>query len=202
MHSSVAIRGSTPNTMSKDPALIPALFLDRDGVIIENRPDYIKNKDEIVPIPGALEAISHIRNHPAKIVIITNQSAVGRGIISLDEARSINRHVLELIENAGGRIDGVYMCPHAPADACPCRKPLPGLLMQAADDLNIDLTRSTLIGDAVSDLQAGRSAGLARLALVRTGRGGEQEALLTDTLGHLTVFDDLKSALGVLFKTQ
>ena len=137
--------------MSKDPALIPALFLDRDGVIIENRPDY---------------------------------------------------HVFELIENAGGRIDCVFMCPHTPAEACPCRKPLPGLLMQAAEVLNIDLTRSTLIGDAISDLQAGRSAGLSKLALVRTGRGGEQEALLTDTLGHTTVFDDLKSALSVWFKTQ
>jgi len=153
--------------MSNNPTLIPAIFLDRDGVIIENRPDYIKNKDEIVPIPGAIEALSHARNYPAKIVIITNQSAVGRGIISLNEARS-----------------------------------LPGLLMQAAEDLNIDLTRSTLIGDAVSDLQAGRSAGLSKLALVRTGRGGEQEALLTDTLGYLTVFDDLKSALDVWFKAQ
>jgi D-glycero-D-manno-heptose 1,7-bisphosphate phosphatase len=188
--------------MSKDPALIPAIFLDRDGVIIENRPDYIKSKDEIVPIPGALEALSHIRNYPAKIVIITNQSAIGRGIISLDEAQSINRHVLELIEKAGGRIDGLYMCPHAPADACPCRKPLPGLLIQAAEDLYIDLTQSTLIGDAVSDLQAGRSAGLLKLALVRTGRGGEQEALLTDSLGHFTVFDDLKSALDDWFKAQ
>jgi D-glycero-D-manno-heptose 1,7-bisphosphate phosphatase len=72
--------------------------------------------------------------------------------------------------------------------------------MQAAEDLNIDLTRSTLIGDAVSDLQAGRSAGLLKLALVRTGRGGEQEALLTDSLGHFTVFDDLISALDDWFK--
>jgi len=181
-----------------NPELMPAIFLDRDGVIIENRLDYIKNQDEIVPIPDAINALSHLRNYPAKIVIVTNQSAVGRGIISLDEARLINNHVLELIENAGGRIDGVYMCPHAPSDACLCRKPLPGLLTQAAEDLNIDLTRSTLIGDTVSDLQAGRSAGLSKLALVRTGRGSEQEALLTDTIGHIQVFNDLKSALEAL----
>jgi D-glycero-D-manno-heptose 1,7-bisphosphate phosphatase len=186
--------------MSNNPTLFPALFLDRDGVIIENRPDYVKSKDEIVPIPGVLEALSHVQNYSGKIVIITNQSAVGRGIISIDEARSINNHVLELIENAGGRIDGVFMCPHAPADACHCRKPLPGLLMQAAEDQYIDLTQSTLIGDSVSDLQAGRSAGLSKLALVRTGRGSEQETLLTDTLGHITVFDDLISALDDWFK--
>jgi len=186
--------------MSKDPALIPALFLDRDGVIIENRPDYIKSKDEIVPIPGSLEAISHIRNYPAKIVIVTNQSAVGRGIISLDEARSINNHVLELIENAGGRIDGVFMCPHHPDEGCTCRKPAPGLLLLAAKALSLDLSASILIGDALSDIEAGMSAGVSKLALVRTGRGTGQASLkgMRDLGEEVTKYDTLADALDVL----
>jgi len=190
--------------MSKDPALIPALFLDRDGVIIENRPDYIKNKDEIVPIPGALEAISHIRNYPAKIVIVTNQSAVGRGIISLDEARSINNHVLELIENAGGRIDGVFMCPHHPDEGCTCRKPAPGLLLLAAKALSLDLSASILIGDALSDIEAGMSVGIAKLILVRTGRGTAQASLkgMRDLGEGVTICDTLADALDVFLASN
>jgi D-glycero-D-manno-heptose 1,7-bisphosphate phosphatase len=155
----------------------PALFLDRDGVLMENRPDYVRSWADVDIYPEALQAIVQASGTPYKIVIITNQSAVGRGIISLETAQEINNRLVEVIQAAGGRVDGVYLCPHAPHEACECRKPRPGLLLQAAEALRIDLSRSIMVGDAISDLLAGQAAGVKRLALVRTGRGTAQARL-------------------------
>ena len=94
----------------------PAIFLDRDGVIIENQPAYVRSWDDVQFIPQALVALARLRDSLFKIVIVTNQSAIGRGQITLSEADSINRRLVQVIEKAGGRIDGVFMCPHAPID--------------------------------------------------------------------------------------
>ena len=155
----------------------PAIFLDRDGVIIENNPAYVRSWDDVLFIPKSLAALAQLRHTSYKIIIVTNQSAIGRGILPAEEAADINSRLVDKIRQAGGRIDGVYMCPHAPQDACNCRKPKPGLLIQAARELSLDLEKSILIGDALSDLQAGQAAGLNHLALVRTGRGLDQEKL-------------------------
>ncbi len=155
-------------------AMTAAIFLDRDGVIIENRDDYVRSWSDVLFLPGSLEALAKLNTKPYKIVIVTNQSAVGRGIISMQTAEEISRRIVQQIEQHGGRIDGVFMCPHAPDAGCTCRKPLPGLLLQAADALEIDLTVSIMVGDAVSDLSAGQSAGIRRNFLVRTGRGALQ----------------------------
>jgi histidinol-phosphate phosphatase family protein len=152
----------------------PAIFIDRDGVIVENRPDYIRNWDDVLIYPQALQALYHINHSPYKIVIVTNQSAIGRGIISMNRAEAINRRLMEEVISHGGRIDRIYMCPHSPQDGCSCRKPAPGLLIQAAEELLIDLPRSVMIGDAWSDLIAGQAAGVQKLILVKTGRGNEQ----------------------------
>ena len=154
--------------------MYPAIFIDRDGVIVENRPDYIRNWSDVLIYPQALQALYHINNSPYKIVIITNQSAIGRGIISMNSAEEINLRLLEEIKTHGGRIDRIYMCPHSPQDECSCRKPAPGLFLQAAEELCIDLPRSVMIGDAWSDLLAGQAAGVQKLVLVKTGRGKEQ----------------------------
>jgi D-glycero-D-manno-heptose 1,7-bisphosphate phosphatase len=106
--------------------------------------------------------------------VVTNQSAVGRGIITHADAEAINQSLLGVIEDAGGRIDGLYMCPHAPQAGCLCRKPLPGLLLNAARDLNIDLEKSLMVGDALTDMQAGQQAGVPDNYLVLTGRGKDQ----------------------------
>lgn len=176
-----------------------ALFLDRDGVIIENRIDYVRSWSDVHIYPQALKALSRIRIHPIKIIIVTNQSAVGRGFLPLDEAEAINTRLVKTIEEAGGRIDGVFMCPHSPEQNCTCRKPLPGLLLQAAETLDLDLMHSILIGDALSDLQAGLAAGIPVNALVLTGRGADQLKLMdTNSVSLFQVFPDLSAALEVL----
>jgi D-glycero-D-manno-heptose 1,7-bisphosphate phosphatase len=154
--------------------MVPGLFLDRDGVIIENRSSYIRSWDDVVFYPDALAALAQVKTTKHKIILVTNQSAIGRGIISSAQAWEINERVVETIKNAGGRVDGVYMCPHSPDEGCECRKPQPGLLIQAARELSVDLNQSILIGDALSDIQAGQAAGIKQTILVRTGRGADQ----------------------------
>jgi D-glycero-D-manno-heptose 1,7-bisphosphate phosphatase len=177
----------------------PAIFLDRDGVIIENRADYIRSWSDVVFLPKSLPALIEASRSAYKLVIVTNQSVVGRGIISLEAAHSINRRLVAEVEKAGGRIDAIYMCPHAPADGCFCRKPQPGMLLAASQALSLDLGRSIMIGDALSDLRAGWSAGLKTNALVLTGRGAEQVSLIkTVGDGPYLVFDTLLSALADL----
>lgn len=174
----------------------PAVFLDRDGVIIENRARYVRAWADVAFLPGALAALATLSRAPLAVVIVTNQSAVGRGLLSESEAEAINAGLLAAIRAAGGRVDAVYLCPHTDADGCDCRKPAPGLLRRAAAELDLDLPRSVLIGDALSDLAAGRAAGVGRVALVRTGRGVEQEHLAAGQ--RLDVFDNLADALAAL----
>lgn len=151
-----------------------AIFLDRDGVIIENRDDYVRSWQDVSFIPRSIDAIVEMRNSTYLLVIVTNQSAVGRGLVPLTTANSINRKIIRQIEDFGGHIDRLLMCPHAPFDRCDCRKPAPGLLLQAARELNIDLEQSVIIGDALTDIEAGKRAGIGRSILVMTGRGLEQ----------------------------
>ena len=152
-----------------------AVFLDRDGVIIENRLDYVKSWSEVRFLPEAVGALRRLSRTDYAVVLITNQSAVGRRIITLEQAREINQRVVSEIEAAGGRVHAAYLCPHHPDDRCECRKPAPGMFWQAARDLDLNLTGSYAIGDAASDMDAARSAGVQGI-LVLTGRGHEQRA--------------------------
>lgn len=177
----------------------PALFLDRDGVIIENRKEYVRSWSDVSIYPQAIDALVRVAPLGYKIVIITNQSAVGRGIISMEIAERINLQLLDEIESAGGRIDGVYMCPHEPQDECTCRKPQPGLILEAAQSLSLDLNRSILVGDALSDILAGQAAGVGRNVLVRTGRGKDQaEIALAEEIHQFQVYDDLSAVISDL----
>ena len=178
-----------------------AIFLDRDGVLIENRSEYVREWSHVKILPGALEALSNL--HDYKIVIVTNQSAIGHGLISLEIAHEINNQLIEVIKANKGRIDGVFMCPHTPNDQCSCRKPKPGLLLQAAKELSLDLHQSWMIGDAWSDVLAGKAAGVRRAALVKTGRGSEQ--LLQpqpEGLANYSIFNDLSDALHAIQNTD
>jgi D-glycero-D-manno-heptose 1,7-bisphosphate phosphatase len=157
--------------------MFPAIFLDRDGVIIENRPNYVRSWADVEIYPQALTALAVLRKTSYKIIIVTNQSAVGRGIISLATAQGINERLVQVIEAENGRVDAVYLCPHAPHEGCACRKPQPGMLLQAAQEHNIDLGHSIMIGDALTDLEAGLAAGVTQTILLRTGRGQTQAQL-------------------------
>lgn len=181
----------------------PAIFLDRDGVIIENRQNYVRSWSDVAIYPGALKVLAEISTTPNKVIIVTNQSVVGRGFISLAEAEAINKRLVERIVAAGGRVDGVFMCPHRPEDMCYCRKPRPGLLLQAQRALLLNMDRSIMIGDALSDLQAAQAAGVGRCALVRTGRGKIQalQAKAVSTRIART-YDTLADALAEFVTVQ
>jgi D-glycero-D-manno-heptose 1,7-bisphosphate phosphatase len=179
--------------------MYPAIFLDRDGVLIENRWDYVRDWSQVKIIPEAIHALSLTPIKKYKVIIVTNQSAVGRGLILLQTAHAINQRLVNLIRDQGGQIDGVYMCPHKPEDGCLCRKPLPGLFLQAAKDLPVDLQRSWMIGDAWSDVQAGEAAGMRGTILLKTGRGTEQLLKAPpENMSHNLIFDDLLLALQAI----
>jgi len=179
-----------------------AIFLDRDGVIIENRPGYVKAWSEVEFLSGVFAALRELAQWGARIVIISNQSAVGRGIITFEKVWDIQHRIVDEIQRHGGRIDGSYLCPHHPDAGCLCRKPSPGMLQQAARELSLDLQQSWLVGDAVSDLEAARSAG-ARGVLVRTGRGTKQELeSLTAWNDRCDVVDDLPAAVRLIAETK
>ncbi|MFC1997187.1 D-glycero-alpha-D-manno-heptose-1,7-bisphosphate 7-phosphatase [Chloroflexota bacterium] len=174
----------------------PAIFLDRDGVVIENRSNYVRRWDDVDFIPNAVQALIRYASSKYQFVFITNQSAVGRGLVTLERAEAINKKIIHELEKEGCRIDGAFICPHAPEDNCACRKPEPGLLLQAAHKLPIDLTRSVMIGDAWTDLLAGQAAGVAKVALVLTGRGRQQMKLTRPPdITNSPVYDDLAEAL-------
>ena len=157
--------------------LTPAIFLDRDGVIIENRANYVRSWEDVEFFPQALTAMARLSKLPYKIIMVTNQSAVGRGIISLETAVSINNRVIEVVRGENGRIDGAYICPDAPGNNSLCRKPQPGMLQQATEEHQIDLSRSIMVGDAITDLKAGRNAEVQYSVILLTGRGKEQVQL-------------------------
>lgn len=176
-----------------------AIFLDRDGVLIENRPDYVKAWEEVEVFPHTFTAMRKLAQTGRPIVMVTNQSAVGRGIITAGFVDEIHRRLIAEVEANGGRIDAVYFCPHHPQETCDCRKPLPGMLLQAAREHNLDLNASFLVGDAVSDIETARAVGTQGV-LVRTGRGEEQAALLTAEHGNwnVPVVPDLDAAVDYI----
>lgn len=150
-----------------------AVFIDRDGVICRNRQDHVKSWNEFVFLPGARAALARLAYSDLAVVIITNQAVINRGIVSMEAVEDIHRRMTRAIQVAGGRVDGVFYCPHRPDEQCGCRKPQPGMLLQAARELDIDLERSYLIGDAWSDMLAGQAVGC-RCYMVLTGRGRHQ----------------------------
>ena len=153
-----------------------ALFLDRDGTLIR-LVNYLCRADEVAPIPGAFESLAQTRRAGFRVVIVTNQSGIGRGYYGWEAFAAVQERVMALAEAAGGRIDGVYACPALPGSGAVCRKPAPGMILAAADDLGIDLGASWIVGDSASDLEAGRRAGLARGWLVPTGCGVRDRGL-------------------------
>lgn len=173
----------------------PAIFLDRDGVVNRNRADYVLSWSQIELLPQVLPALQRIALSPFQVVIVTNQSAVGRGLLTLSDLQAIHESLLARVRAGGGYIDAIYACPHHPDAGCPCRKPRPGLLTQAAADLSIDLSHSYLVGDAVTDVQAALAVGCQPL-MVRTGRGESQlDRLRSDGYEHVPVVADLAAAV-------
>lgn len=143
-----------------------AVLLDRDGVIIRNRPDYVKNWLEVRFLPGAIEGLVRLSRKGYLIAVVTNQSAIDRGLVSEKVVRYIHERIAGEVEKAGGRIHGFFVCPHTPEAGCICRKPKPGLLLQAKSELDIDLASTYLIGDQLSDVEAAAAVGCRPILLM------------------------------------
>lgn len=146
-----------------------AVFLDRDGVINFKRDDYVKNVDEFVMITGAAKAIKLLNDNNFLVIIITNQSAVNRKLVTHDMLESIHVFMKNQLEREGAFIDGLYYCPHRPDEDCECRKPKPGLILDAIKDHNILPGKSWFIGDSETDMIAAKSAGLATIKMKENG---------------------------------
>ena len=158
------------------PSGRPALFLDRDGTLIE-LVDYLADPEQVVLISETVAAIRRAKKAGWAVIIVTNQSGIGRGYYGWDEFSAVQTRVHNLLTAHGTLVDAVYACPHPPPSAggppvSAYRKPAPGMLLRAAADLRLDLSRSVIAGDTAADLMAGKSAGLLSGALTNTGYGG------------------------------
>jgi D-glycero-D-manno-heptose 1,7-bisphosphate phosphatase len=179
-----------------------AIFLDRDGVICENRSNHIKNWQEFRFLPGVKESVAALSRLGLPIIVITNQAVIGRRLVSAEVVEDIHQRMVHQLAAYGGRIDRIVYCPHHPKDNCDCRKPKPGMLWQVAKEMDIDLTRSYLIGDAVADLIAGERVGC-QTFLVLTGRGFQQLLpALRSIDGHFTISRNLMRATHHILKAE
>ncbi len=171
------------------------IVLDRDGVINHDTENYIKTPEEWRPLRGSLDAIAALNAAGFRVVVVSNQSGIGRGFFSEIVLDEIHRKMTTAVAAAGGTIAGIYYCPHTPDDGCDCRKPLPGLLDRVKDDFGVSLAGIPFVGDKVVDIELARRVG-ARPILVLTGYGQSTLAALDDS--EIETFPDLASAASAL----
>lgn len=179
----------------------PAIFLDRDGTLIEDV-GYIDRLERLRMYPWSIEAVRMLRRVGYAVVVVTNQAGVARGMVEERVVIEVRDHIQSKLGQVGERLDGHYYCPHLP-DAplikyrcdCLCHKPKPGMVMQAAEELTLDLRRSVVVGDRKTDIELAQSVG-ARGILVKTGYGPSQEALLSTGKAADLVTSDLLAAVG------
>jgi len=146
-----------------------AIFIDRDGTIIKDK-GYITNVSFVELIPGAAQAINRFHSLGFIVVLVTNQSAVGRGYITEDELAKIHKTMKQLLFQEGSFLDAIYACPHHPDERCGCRKPEPGLIRKACKDFDINIAKSYIVGDQKADVELGKKEGMSSI-LVLTGHG-------------------------------
>jgi D-glycero-D-manno-heptose 1,7-bisphosphate phosphatase len=174
-------------------ALTPAVFIDRDGTIMEDT-DYCSDPKDVRIFPGVLEALGRLKARGFKLIIITNQSGIGRGLFTLDQYRAVEAEVLRQLGD--GLVEATYYCPDAPGQQSHCRKPAPGMVVQATRDHQIDLSRSFLIGDKEIDVECAHNAGV-RAIRVRTGIQRDVTASKADW-----VADDLSAAVQIILDSK
>lgn len=171
----------------------PALFLDRDGTLIEER-EYLADPAGVVLFPGTGAALRRLQDAGFKLVIVTNQSGIGRGYYTEADMHRVNARLLELLKADGVRIEKIYFAPESPDQPSRGRKPSPQFLLDARDELGLDLAASYMIGDKLIDLECGWNAGVKQSVLVRTGYGAKLEVKSPEKLTKAWVVDDLVAA--------
>ncbi|MEX1196460.1 MAG: D-glycero-beta-D-manno-heptose 1,7-bisphosphate 7-phosphatase [Pseudohongiellaceae bacterium] len=176
------------------------LVLDRDGVINEDRDDFVKSVEEWIPVPGAISAIARLSRAGYTIAVATNQSGLARGLFSEDDLMAMHQLLFDAVAAEGGTLDALFYCPHGPDEGCDCRKPAPGLLYQIEENLDIPLRGSPFVGDSLRDLEAAVRAGCQPI-LVRTGKGWQTAAQGIDSLPVGTqVYDSLADYADTLLE--
>ncbi len=171
------------------------IVLDRDGVINEDSVNYIKSPEEWMPLAGSIEAIAELTRAAFRIVVVSNQSGIGRGLFAPKDLEAIHEKMNNAVAGAGGKIAGIYYCPHRPDEKCVCRKPRTALLERVSEDFGASLAGVPLIGDKSADLELARRVN-ARPILVLTGYGNEAAA--EATAAGVEVYPNLAAAARVL----
>ncbi|QMT34379.1 D-glycero-beta-D-manno-heptose 1,7-bisphosphate 7-phosphatase [Conchiformibius steedae DSM 2580] len=167
------------------------IILDRDGVINHDRDDFVKSADEWQPIDGSMDAIAFLTQAGYTIAVATNQSGIGRKLITVQSLSEMHAKMHKLVHQAGGEISGIWFCPHLPDHGCTCRKPKPGMVLDILERFQADAAETYLVGDSLRDLQAMAAAG-GKSVLVKTGKGEKTLAEHADRLPENTlIFDDL-----------
>jgi len=168
----------------------PFILLDRDGTIIEER-HYLSDPQQVVLLPGAVEGLRRLQQRGCQLIVVTNQSGVGRGLFSMAQLDAVHARMGELLDEAGVTLVDILVCPHTPDDHCDCRKPLTGMVVRGAAKWQFDPTTAFVIGDKACDIDLGRNVG-ARTILVRTGYGRTEA--LNPAVKPDVVVDDLSAA--------
>lgn len=172
------------------------VILDRDGVINEDREDFVRCSADWVPIEGSLRAIERLNRRGILVAIATNQSGLARGMFALSDLDAIHQTLARELSELGGHVDGIFVCPHGPSEGCDCRKPRPGLLLQAGRTLGVRAEDTVFVGDRDTDLRAAEAASVQPI-LVRTGHG--KSVVERAASRGIVVADDLASAIeGIL----
>lgn len=176
------------------------LLLDRDGVLNENREDYVKHPDELVLLPGVGKALARLNQKDIRTAVVTNQSVVGRGIITESMLQKIHDHLRHALEKDGARLDAIFYCTDTPDAPGPRRKPNPGMLREALERFSADPAKTPMIGDALRDMEAAAAIGCPRI-LVRTGKGKvTQAAGLPKSVLPVAVYANFSEAVDSLLK--
>jgi len=144
-----------------------AIFLDRDGVINKRKDNYVKNVDELEIFPDVVSPIKKLKENGFLVIIITNQSAINRGLITHTKLEEIHHTVQKYFRDQNVELDGFYYCPHRPEEGCDCRKPKPGLLLKAIEEHNINSKLSWMVGDSESDIEAGKTVGCKTIKITK-----------------------------------
>jgi len=178
-----------------------AVFLDRDGVLIEEK-NYLHRIEDVVFIPGGPPALRRLQDAGFHLFIVSNQSGVGRGFFTMAEVEKVNEHIAGQLARQGVTFRKIYIAPEAPDQPSRGRKPSAQFLFDARDEFGVDLAQSYMIGDKLIDLECGWNAGVKQTILVRTGYGVEQEREAAGTLGPAVIVDGLSAAAEWILRQQ
>ncbi|MDR1417853.1 MAG: D-glycero-beta-D-manno-heptose 1,7-bisphosphate 7-phosphatase [Endomicrobium sp.] len=185
--------------MGKQYNKCPAVFLDRDGTLIYDK-NYLSSPSQIKLYSYAAECINKLKKAGFKVIVVTNQSGIARGMFTIKDLDKIHKKFLDLLKEQGAVVDGIYFCPHIDEDKCKCRKPKIGMVVQGSKDFNIDLKKSYVVGDSIRDYLLGFNMG-GKGILVLTGHGKKQQKkIIQEKIKPLAICRSLNQAANFIVR--